>query len=389
MRVGPFRTEREAKDALAEALSLEASGRKASDRNTRVADWLDRWLSWHEAEVKPKTLASYAEAFRLYWKPAIGHLRLADLREEHIRDTHAAMRKLNTAAEAADRSDLVRRLAQARGTREGQQYRRLPLSDARIRRVTAPLVAALNDSKALPVNPAAGIGGKVRRTRPLLWTAPRVEQWRKDGIRPAAVMVWTREQAGAFLDSAEADRLYSLYHLAALWGLRMGELAGLRWADLDLGTRRVHVRGDVKSEGSDRVIVIDQGTADVLKNWRDVQAFDALEWGDAWADSGYTFTREDGQPLRPAWISEHFKVMIRRAGLPPVRLHDLRHGAATMARAAGVDIKTISANLGHATVAFTDDTYVEVADEMREDAAAKVAAFVPRRASNVPAEGEK
>ena len=78
-----------------------------------------------------------------------------------------------------------------------------------------------------------------------------------------------------------------------------------------------------------------------------------------------------------------------------VRFHDLRHGAATMLRAAGVPIKTISAILGHSTVAFTDDIYVEVAEEMAEEAAAAIQAFVPRkgkiipgRASNVPARGE-
>jgi hypothetical protein len=88
------------------------------------------------------------------------------------------MRKLNTPAEAGDRSEMLRRLAAARGTWHGKRFRRMPLSEARIRRVTAPLVKALNDCRSLPVNPAAGIGGKVRRVKPLLWTEPRVAQWR-------------------------------------------------------------------------------------------------------------------------------------------------------------------------------------------------------------------
>jgi integrase len=100
------------------------------------------------------------------------------------------------------------------------------------------------------------------------------------------------------------------------------------------------------------------------------------------------FTREDGSPLRRGWLYEHFKSQTRKAGLPPVRFHDLRHGAATMLRAAGVPIKTISAMLGHSTVAFTDDTYVEVAEEMADAAAAAIEAFIPRRASTVPAGGE-
>jgi integrase len=397
VRLGPFDKEKQANDALAEAISQAASGVRADDRNTKTADYLKRWLGWHESEVKPRTLDSYKEAFALYWIPALGHIRLGDLRESHVRDTHAAMRRLNTPAEAEDRSDLTRRLAEARATREGKRYRRKPLTEARIRRVTAPLVTALGDCKALPVNPAAGIGGKPKKVRPLLWTAPRVEQWRRTAERPAPVMVWTREQAGAFLDSIADDRLYALFHLAAYYGLRRGEMAGLDWANLDLASRRLHVRGDVKSDDSDRIIVIDPDTAAVLEAWRERQLFEALEWGDAWTDSGRVFTREDGTPLRPGWISEHFKTLWGRAGLPSVRFHDLRHGSATMLRAAGVDIKVISATLGHSRTSFTDDVYVSVAEEMQDAAATAIAAFVPRknagtaqsRASNVPAQKGK
>jgi integrase len=391
-RVGPYRTEREARAALVDVVGEVQDGKHASDRNTKLSAYLNRWLAWHEAEVKPSTLDSYREAFDLYWKPALGHLRLADIRESHVRDVHAAMRQLNTPAEAEDRSEMLRRLAAARGTWHGKRYRRAPLSEARIRRVTAPLVKALNDCKALPVNPAAGIGGKVRRTRPLLWTTARVERWRRDGKRPASVMVWTRDQCGAYLDSIEADRMYPAYHLAAFYGLRRAEIEGLEWANVDLATRRLHIRGDVKSEDSDRIITIDKGTADVLEAWRERQLFERLEWDAAWQDSGRVFSREDGSPLRRGWLSEHFKAQIRKAGLPPIRFHDLRHGAATMLRAAGVPVKMISAILGHSTVAFTDDIYVEVAEEMADAAAAAIAAFVPRKspvcASSVPAGGE-
>jgi integrase len=179
------------------------------------------------------------------------------------------MRKLNT-AEDGDRSELLRRLAAARATiphLPGKRVRRSPLSETRIRRVTAPLVTALNQCRALPVNPAAGIGGKARRTRPPAWTEPREQRWRQTGKRPAPVMVWTAAQTGAFLDSAEGDRLYPAYHLAAYWGLRRSELAGLEWADVDLDARRLHVRGS-KTEDSDRIITIDTDTAGVLRAWR-------------------------------------------------------------------------------------------------------------------------
>jgi hypothetical protein len=141
----------------------------------------------------------------------------------------------------------------------------------------------------------------------------------------ASVMVWTATQYGQFLDLIEADRLYALYHLACYWGLRHGELDHLDWADLDLATQRLRVRGDVKSEDSDRIITIDQGTADVLRSWQERQLFERLEWDSDWQDGGRVFTREDGSPLRRGLASVHFKSLVSNADLPPIRFHDLRH----------------------------------------------------------------
>jgi integrase len=207
-------------------------------------------------------------------------------------------------------------------------------------------------------------------------------------------MVWTAAQTGEFLDSIGDDRLYPLYHVAAYWGLRRGELHRLEWADVDLTTRKLHVRGNVKSEDSDRILTIDQGTADVLKKWREQQMFEALEWGDGWQDSGRVFAKEDGRPLREAHISEHLELLISKAALPPVRFHDLRHGAASMLVAAGQPIKVVSEIMGHSTSSFTADVYVTVAEELNEAAASAISSFIPRKAgpnpvrvSNEPSEG--
>ena len=183
-----------------------------------------------------------------------------------------------------------------------------------------------------------------------------------------------------------------LYHLAAYFGLRRSELGGLSWSDVDLAARRVHVRqaqvddelDSTKSQDSERIITIDEGTADVLKAWRKVQLAERMAWAGVWTDTGRVFTREDGTPLRPGAVSEHFAVVVARLGLPPVRFHDLRHGAATMLLAAGQPPKVISETLGHSTVAFTMDVYTEVAEELAEAAAVAIAAFIPRRAKTVP-----
>jgi integrase len=115
-----------------------------------------------------------------------------------------------------------------------------------------------------------------------------------------------------------------------------------------------------------------------------------MAWGNAWSDSGLVFTRQDGQPLRQGHISEHFGLLVGKAGLPPIRFHDLRHGAATLSLAAGVDIKIVQEMLGHATSAFTRCVYTSVVPEIAAAAAEAVAAIVPRRAAratNVPPSG--
>jgi integrase len=204
-------------------------------------------------------------------------------------------------------------------------------------------------------------------------------------------------------------------------GPRRGELIGLERPDLSLETRLLHIRqaqaddelDEPKSDKSNRRIRFDEDTASVLRAWTKSQREERLRWGPAYADSGRVFTYEDGRALQPEYVSSRFNLLtgryraIRRryyeekrsvtwiarqhrvpdeavkialaTSLPPVRFHDLRHGAATMLRAAGVPVKMISDILGHASTAFTDDVYTAVADELAEQAARAISAFVPRR----------
>jgi integrase len=321
------------------------AGRPMDDRRTKFGEHLDRRVRWWESEgdLKPSTLASYREASGLYLKPGLGHIRLTDLRDHHFRDLAVAMRKINTSAAQEDRTDLMRRLLAARATRDGKRISTRPLTQARIRRILAVASSALSGlvPHTLPVNPAAGVkAGKSRKTRPILWTAARVERWQQTGDIPGArrLMVWTRDHCGTFLDGIEGERLYALFQVAAYFGLRRSELCGLTWSEVDLATRRIYISqaqvkdelDSTKSEDSERVIVIDPATADVLRTWRKAQLAERLAWGAEWVDSGRVFTREDGTPLRPGWVSTRFGTLIGRLGLPPITLHGLRHGAATM-----------------------------------------------------------
>ena len=175
-------------------------------------------------------------------------------------------------------------------------------------------------------------------------------------------------------------------------------MAGLPWSETDLDGGLITVRetrpdddadpDDPKSEAGSRTVALSATLAVLLKAWRKRQLKERMAWGGAWADTGLVFTREDGEPLRPGHISEHFGLLVRKAGLPPIRFHDLRHGAATLSQfAAGVDIKIVQEMLGHATSAFTRDVYTSVVPEIAAAAAEAVAAIVPRRANIVPTGG--
>jgi hypothetical protein len=98
----------------------------------------------------------------------------------------------------------------------------------------------------------------------------------------------------------------------------------------------------------------------LLREHRRRQAQERLEAGDRWVESGYVFTNPVGEPLNPDYLSRRFRYLVRRSGLPPVRLHDLRHGAATLAHAVGADLKTVQEQLGHTSIVLTADTYTSV-----------------------------
>jgi integrase len=436
--IGPYETEKLADAALAKELARLGSGGHVIDRTTKVGEYLASWLDGKRA-LKKTTFDSYREAIDLYFKPGLGHLRLHDLREHHVSDLVTAMGQINRPlAEGEKLSELLRRLLEVRAederrslapgeTRQKKSTR--PLSPARIKRIIAVLNSALNAAaraKLMDANPAANVElPRTRPVKPLVWTKPRVLDWLSTGRIPGPVMVWTPKQTGAFLDFIADERLYALYHLTAFTGPRRGEVAGLTWAEVDLEESYYTIREalydddpDVpKSEAGTRTVPLDPITVQVLKDWQRHQFKERLAAGNRWVDSGMVFTEPKGSPLRPEWIGERFDSLIAKYGLirrglkagrpptelarrhnvsvaavevtridplPPIRYHDLRHGAATLSLAAGVDMKVIAEHLGHSKSSFTSDVYTSVIPQVAQAAAEAVAAIVPR---NRPAPG--
>ena len=133
-----------------------------------------------------------------------------------------------------------------------------------------------------------------------------------------------------------------------------------------------------KTEGSERTIALDAGTVAAVRDHRKRQHRERLSAGAAWTDTGLVFTRQDGTALHPATVTDQFHALVTAAELPPVRLHDLRHGAATMALAAGTDLKIVQEMLGHSTITLTADTYTSVLPELARTAAEHTAHLIPR-----------
>jgi integrase len=125
------------------------------------------------------------------------------------------------------------------------------------------------------------------------------------------------------------------------------------------------------------VIALDDDTVHILKRHRERQDADREKWGPAWAETGMVFTQEDGSWLHPGRVTDLFERLVAASGLPPIRLHDLRHGAATLMLAAGVDVKVVSDTLGHSDTRITRDIYQSVLPQVGKSAAEATARLVP------------
>ncbi|MHB8453083.1 MAG: site-specific integrase, partial [Mycobacteriales bacterium] len=194
---------------------------------------------------------------------------------------------------------------------------------------------------------------------------------------------------------ASHDRLDALFHLIAFRGLRRGEGIGLPWDDVDLDRAELAVNWQIVQLGyatetaapkaaSVGIVALDSQTVAVLRLHRRRQQAERERWGSAWTDTGLVFTREDGAALHPEYVSRHFARLVRTADLPPIRLHDLRHGAASLALAGGADLKVVSDMLRHSSITITADTYTSVLPDTARAAAEAAVAIVPRR-NPVPA----
>jgi integrase len=196
--------------------------------------------------------------------------------------------------------------------------------------------------------------------------------------------VWTPAQTATFLDANRGHDLYALYLLVALVGLRRGEAAGLRWCDLDLDNAMLMVSHQVqdhngrtvicppKTQASVRAVAMPRVAVTVLRHLRQTQR---RRWPDG-VPTGFVFAKSRGDPFSPGYLTHTFHRLAANAGVPPIRLHDLRHGAASLTLAAGGELKVVQAMLGHDSIVLTADTYTTVLPCLAHQTAEATAALL-------------
>jgi integrase len=206
-------------------------------------------------------------------------------------------------------------------------------------------------------------------------------------------MVWTPATAGQFLDYAQRHdiALYHLFELILHRGLRRGEACGLTDTNVDLDTATLTITEQittvgytpitttVKSDASNRTISLAAATVASLRQYVQMRQRWTQVSGEQWPGTGLFFVQPNGQPWHPATVTDRFEYLIKHGGFPPVRLHDLRHAAATYLRAAGADMKEVQTTLGHATMAMTSDIYTSVILELERANADAAADLIPRQ----------
>jgi integrase len=333
-----------------------------------VGEWLDRWVV-ASRDRRASTKELDRARIEHFLKPHLGTIQLDELRVEDIDELFDWFEERNAEIEAA--------LA------AGEPVPSHP-KDPRTRPHTLSVGTQLQIFSTL--RSALTVAFK-RGYIPLNYCSQVEPPKLPHSERP----VWDGEQVARFLDATRDDRLHAAFRVVLLGGLRRGEVCGLRWADVDRDTGRLHVRRqriylggkivetDLKTEKSDRVVRLDAETAEALRAHRRVQLQERLTAGAAYEDHGWVFADKLGAPLLPKALSYRFRQAVERVGLPVIRLHDGRHTHATLGLAAGVPVKVMSKRLGHSTTAITLDVYGHVLPEMDDEAAALIAARVARR----------
>jgi len=355
------KTRKEVADKIAQALQELKSGTFVEPTQTTFGDWLDKWLtSYKKSQLKPSTYESYEMLINVHIKPALGKVPLAKLQAHMLQSFYNE------------------KLEKGRADGKGG------LSTRMVRYLHAIIRQALQQAVK---------EGLLARNVADATSPPTVKNKQ---MRPL-----TEDELLGFFEAAKEDRLFPAYVLAATTGLRRGELLGLCWDCVDLEHGIITVKRQLlalkdgltleettKSKSGRRSIVLTDDAIRELKAWKKRQAQEKLLLGEAYQDNGLVFCKEDGTPLDPREFTKRFQRLLEKAGLPKVRLHDLRHTHASLLLARGVHPKVVQERLGHSSITITLDLYSHLAPGLQEAAAATLNGLLRKEKSLARTQGQ-
>ena len=330
------RTQAEVKEKLKIAIQETQALDQTKVGKYTVGEWMEVWFEdYAKIKVRPSSHQTYKGYIENHIKPNIGDIPLEKL-------TTLDLQRLYKTLLARGRVDRLESKGQPRG-----------LSPKTVRNIHQILSSALKlaqEQRIILTNPAEGCA------------LPKVEH-REMKTLPV-------EQLQSFLREAKDSGVFALYYLELATGLRRGELLGLKWEDIDLehGDLRVRrqiaringqvVEAPLKTKNAYRTLPLAEDTISILKEQKKKVG-----------SSPWVFPSATGGPISPDSVLHMLHRVLKRAGLPKVRFHDLRHTFATLALQNGVDIKTVSGMLGHFSAGFTLDTYAHVTTSAQKAAA--------------------
>ena len=319
--------------------AIDAGTYKAPCKMT-VAQWLDIWVAEYLNSVKPLTKHNYNKQVQKHLKPALGAARLETL------DTHTIQRFYNSLISSG-------------------------LSPKTVKNIHGILHCALQQAIACNYiyrNPA---------------DACKLPKVIKPEIKPLEP-----EEIARLLKEAEQDDYCNLFIVAMFTGMRQGELLGLAWECVDFKSGIITVKQQLQCKdgnyfletpksGKNRTILPAPIVMDALRNQLERQQKEQEQAGEMWDNQfSLVFTDALGKYLVRRTVVKHFKKISQKAGISDdARFHDLRHSFAVSSLYAGDDIKTVQANLGHATAQFTLDVYGHVTQKMRQESANRMQKF--------------
>ncbi|MET7844705.1 site-specific integrase [Streptomyces sp. NPDC005356] len=326
-----------------ELLAKVASGVPVPTKSAKLADWLPYWL---ENVIKPRrkrtTYAKYEVHVRLYLVPMLGTKQLESLSVADVRRFLNRMEREATAATAKESHKVLR----------------------------SALSAACREEL-------------ITRNVVSLVEPPQVES--RD-LSP-----WSLDETLDFLTAARKDPLYAAFMLAIALGFRRGEIVGLRWQDVDLEKRVIRVRkqrqrvggeaydDDPKGRRRKQSLPLPAICVAPLRWQRLRQAAVRERAGAGWVESDYVFTTRTGRPIEPRNVYRSFTRVAANAGLRVIRLHDARHGTATLLTAAGVAPRVVMEILGHSQIAVTMNVYTHVVQDTQREAVSHMDRLLRRR----------